>query len=270
VGQALNRLAETLKREEELRKENLADLAHELRTPVMGILGRMEAAQDGVMDDERANLEAMHDETLRLVRLLGDLTALSEAERPGLLLRKEHVDLAEIARGQISVVEARFEAKGLDLAAELESVSVEADPQRLQQVVANLLANALRYETGRVGVRTGRGGRRRDGGERPGSASRRRLASHICALLARREVAFALDGWSGHRPGRRRPACASPRWACRGRAHRARARPSACFCHARRPESSPGASRNRQVSFTGPSPRRGTICHGQRKRSWAS
>ena len=86
VADALNRLAETLQHEEGLRKESVADLAHELRTPVMGILARVEAAQDGVLDDEAANLSAMHDEALRLARLLDDLSALAEAERPGLLL----------------------------------------------------------------------------------------------------------------------------------------------------------------------------------------
>ena len=86
VASALNGLAETLQREEELRKESVADLAHELRTPVMGLLARVEAAQDGVFDDEAANLAAMHDEALRLTRLLDDLSALADAERPGLLL----------------------------------------------------------------------------------------------------------------------------------------------------------------------------------------
>ena len=83
VGHALNRLAETLQHEEELRKESVADLAHELRTPVSGLLSRIEAAQDGVLPDEAANLEAMHAEALRLTRLLDDLARLAEAERPG-------------------------------------------------------------------------------------------------------------------------------------------------------------------------------------------
>ena len=88
VADALNRLAETLQQEEGLRKESVADLAHELRTPVQGILARVEAAQDGVLDDEEANLSAMHDEALRLARLLDDLSALAEAERPGPAARR--------------------------------------------------------------------------------------------------------------------------------------------------------------------------------------
>jgi two-component system, OmpR family, sensor histidine kinase BaeS len=155
VGRALNRLTETLQREEELRKENLADLAHELRTPVMGVLSRIEAAQDGVMNDEKANLAAMHDETTRLVRLLDDLSALAEAERPGLLRQKSRLDLAEIAAAQIDAIAPQSAAKDLRIRTELQSVWMEGDRDRLQQVVANLLSNAVRYTSsgGRVVVR---------------------------------------------------------------------------------------------------------------------
>jgi len=145
VGKALNDLAETLEREEELRKENLADLAHELRTPVMGMLGRIEAAQDGVMDDEAANLAAMHDETLRLSRLLDDLSALAEAQRPGLLIAKQRVDLAAAVQTQCDVMAERFTAQELSLELELQPAWVDGDPDRLRQVIANLLDNALRY-----------------------------------------------------------------------------------------------------------------------------
>ena len=107
VAEALNRLAETLQQEESLRKESVQDLAHELRTPVMGVLARVEAAQDGVLEDEAANLSAMHDEALRLARLLDDLSALAEAERPGLLLETEPVDLAAVAGAQAAAFARR-------------------------------------------------------------------------------------------------------------------------------------------------------------------
>ena len=109
---ALNRLAETLQQEEELRKESVADLAHELRTPVMGLLARVEAAQDGVLEDDAANLSAMHDEALRLTRLLDDLSALAEAERPGLLLDAEPVDLAGDRAGADHGVRRRVRRQG--------------------------------------------------------------------------------------------------------------------------------------------------------------
>lgn len=157
VGHALNRLAETLEHEEELRKETVADLSHELRTPVTGILSRIEAAQDSVLADEAANLEAMHVEALRLTRLLDDLAMLAEAERPGLLLDKRPVDLARIVELEVDEWRAHFEAKGLGLVAELERVWVSGDPDRLSQICANLLSNAARYtESGGVHVRVAR------------------------------------------------------------------------------------------------------------------
>jgi two-component system sensor histidine kinase BaeS len=145
VARALNRLAETLKYEEGLRKASVADLAHELRTPVMGLLGRIEAAQDGVFQDEAKNLAAMHDEVTRLTYLLDDLSALADAEHPGVLLNVEPVDLAEVAAGQMSAFADRFADKGIALRSHLQPAVVDGDPQRLGQIVVNLLSNALRY-----------------------------------------------------------------------------------------------------------------------------
>ena len=144
VAEALNRLAETLQQEERLRKESVADLAHELRTPVQGILARVEAAQDGVLDDA-ANLAATHDEALRLARLLDDLSALAEAERPGLLLNTEPVDLAAVAGTQTAAFADAFAEKGIELSSSLRPALVDGEPKRLEQVVVNLLSNALRY-----------------------------------------------------------------------------------------------------------------------------
>ncbi len=160
VGHALNRLADTLEHEEELRKETVADLAHELRTPVTGLLSRIEAAQDGVLGDEVANLEAMHAEALRLTRLLDDLAKLAEAERPGLLLDKRPVDLAELARGEADVWRTHFDGKGVELEADLTPAWVLGDPDRLSQIVANLLSNALHYTEpgGEVRLRVAREG----------------------------------------------------------------------------------------------------------------
>jgi signal transduction histidine kinase len=155
VGHALNRLAATLEHEEEVRRESVADLAHELRTPVSGLLSRIEAAQDGVLEDRRANLEAMHSETLRLSILLDDLTRLAEAQRPGMLIEKHPLDLATIGAEQAETFSPRFAEKAIDFEAALASAPVLGDAGRLGQIVSNLLENALRYtpEGGRVFLR---------------------------------------------------------------------------------------------------------------------
>jgi signal transduction histidine kinase len=145
VGSALNRLTETLRREEELRKESVADLAHELRTPVTGLLSRIEAAQDGVLADPEANLAAMHTEAERLVRLLDDLRNLADAERPGLLLDKQPLDMAEVAGHRAQLVAPSFEHRDVRLVTDLRPAWVDGDAGRLDQIVANLLSNALRY-----------------------------------------------------------------------------------------------------------------------------
>jgi two-component system sensor histidine kinase BaeS len=160
VAHALNALASTLQHEEEVRKANVADLAHELRTPLMGLLGRIEAAQDGVLSDDDANLAAMHDEALRLGRLLDDLSTLADAERPGMLLTLAQVDLADVAAGQVQVSASEFAEKGIEVISDLAPAEVAGDRGRLDQVSANLLSNALRYTDagGRVTVTVRRDG----------------------------------------------------------------------------------------------------------------
>lgn len=142
---ALNRLAATLERAEQLRQEATADLAHELRTPLSGIIGRIEAAQDGVMADEQANLEATHAEALRLRSLVDDLGALAEAQRPGLLIEHRPVDLGDLARQRAEARRAELERRGLTLRVDAEPAVVAGDRVRLGQILDNLLSNAARY-----------------------------------------------------------------------------------------------------------------------------
>lgn len=153
VAHALNRLAETLEHEEEIRKETVADLAHELRTPVTGLLSRIEAAQDGVLADEAVNLERMHAEAIRLARLLEDLGELAEAERPGLLLDKRPLDLAAVMRQEAESFAPSLTERGISLTMDLEPTWVDGDAGRLGQIAANLLSNALRYTESRGEVR---------------------------------------------------------------------------------------------------------------------
>ena len=158
LGHALNRLAETLEHEEEIRKANAADLAHELRTPVNALLSRLEAAQDGILVGPD-NLGAMHDEALRLTRLLDDLARLADAERPGLLLDKRPVDLAAVARRVADSFAPRFDDSRVALVVEAEPVEVLGDEDRLEQIATNLVANAWRYtDTGEVRLRVAREG----------------------------------------------------------------------------------------------------------------
>lgn len=154
LGRALNRLSETLQYEEEIRRGVAADVAHELRTPLAGLVSRIEAAQDGVISDEAANLEAMHAEALRLSGLVDDLGRLAEAEAPGLVLDKRAVDLAAVAAARLDAQAGFFGAKGIAVERRLDPATVLGDESRIGQIVDNLLSNALRYTDagGRVTV----------------------------------------------------------------------------------------------------------------------
>lgn len=145
LGRAFNRLAETLEHEEQIRRAAAADIAHELRTPLAGIVSRIEAAQDGVLADKRANLGAIHAEALRLAQLVDDLGKLAEAEQPGLTLEKRTVDLGALVADRVSVYRERFDAKAIALEQRIKPAQVLGDPRRLAQIVDNLLSNALRY-----------------------------------------------------------------------------------------------------------------------------
>jgi signal transduction histidine kinase len=144
TGRALNRLAETLEHAEVLRKAGVADLAHELRTPVNGLLARIEAAQDRLLPLDE-NLAAMHEEAVRLTRLLDDLARLADAEQPGLLLDKHPVDLAQVADSAATAFAPQFAEAGIAFTAHTDPAWVAGDSGRLEQIVVNLLSNALRY-----------------------------------------------------------------------------------------------------------------------------
>jgi signal transduction histidine kinase len=159
LGRAFNRLAETLSREDDLRHAAAADIAHELRTPVAGLVARIEAAQDGVLD-HTTNLEAMHAEALRLVSLIDDVDTLAKAEEPELLLARGTVDLGALAARRALAMADFFEARDIAVSHDVAPLLVDGDERRLEQVVDNLLSNALRYTDpgGRVAVRVRRGG----------------------------------------------------------------------------------------------------------------
>ncbi len=153
VGHALNQLADNLQQEERLRREGVADLAHELRTPVNGLLSRVEAAQDGVLPLEQ-NLSAMHREVVRLTQLLNDLSRLADAQQPGIIVNKSPLDLAAVVDSSIPSVQPRINERHIELNVRSEPTWVSGDAARLQQIVVNLLSNAVNYtaEHGRIDV----------------------------------------------------------------------------------------------------------------------
>ncbi|WP_346115153.1 HAMP domain-containing sensor histidine kinase, partial [Nonomuraea maheshkhaliensis] len=119
---------------------------HELRTPLTALQAGLEEVGAGLAEPDPARLAVLHDQALRLGRIVGDLAELSAAESAALSLRPREVNLAELAGQVLHAAEPRLRAAGLDVHADLsEAVVVRADPDRLHQAIGNLLDNAARY-----------------------------------------------------------------------------------------------------------------------------
>ena len=141
----LDRLAAALRRQEELRRATVNDLVHELRNGLVGVVGRIEALQDGVVVDEEATLDRMARDARRLNRLVDDVLLLAEAQKPSLLVRKRLVDLRDVCVERATCHADRFADRGIAFEFTTASAMVDGDPERLSQIVDNLLSNALRY-----------------------------------------------------------------------------------------------------------------------------
>jgi len=156
LATAFDQMADTLDRQEQLRRDLVADVAHELRTPVAILQAGHEALLDGVVEATPDQLTSLRDEVLRLARMVDDLQTLAAADAATLQLSLGRCDLAEVIAAATDSLAGRFEAAGLTLDRQLTPAWVMADPRWLHQVVTNLLTNALKFTPsgGRVTVRS--------------------------------------------------------------------------------------------------------------------
>jgi two-component system, OmpR family, sensor histidine kinase BaeS len=145
LAMAFDQMAESLTRQEKLRRNLVADVAHELRTPVAVLQAGHEALLDGVTEPTPEQLASLHDEVLRLARIVGDLQALAAAEAAALQLTQRRCDLAGIAAAAADSLAASFDTAGISLERRLADVRVMGDPGRLHEVIINLLTNAVKF-----------------------------------------------------------------------------------------------------------------------------
>lgn len=150
VGQlatAFNTMGEELQRKEQSRRQLLADITHELRTPLSIIQGNLEAWLDGVISPTPEQIASVHDESVLLSRLVTDLRDLSLAEAGQLKLHRTSHDLAELINTELSGISSRAQEKGISISTEVPAnlPLVLIDPDRIRQVLHNLIGNALRY-----------------------------------------------------------------------------------------------------------------------------
>jgi signal transduction histidine kinase len=149
LARSFNHMTRELEKAERQRSNLTADVAHELRTPLHIIQGNLEGLLDGVYAPTGAHIGATLEETRLLARLVEDLQTLSLAEAGELELIREPVDLAELLADVRTSFSGQAEAAGVTLELHLEgqpaSLTVSADYGRLDQVLGNLMANALRH-----------------------------------------------------------------------------------------------------------------------------
>lgn len=147
IAVAFNTMADSLGRVEHSRRQMLADLAHEMRTPVAIVEAYLEALEDGVklLDDDA--IAVLRDQSRRLTRLSKDVAALSDAEHRARTIDARWTSIAQLVATATTVWEPRYRAKGVTLtsAPAADLPDVWADPERLGQVLANLLENGLRH-----------------------------------------------------------------------------------------------------------------------------
>lgn len=149
LARSFNRMTEELERAARQRRNLTADVAHELRTPVHIIQGKLEGVLDGVYEPTVEHIVATLEETRLLARLVDDLRILSLAEAGQLPLVREPIDLVELLTDVQTSFSGQAEAAGVDLRvkvnSDLSTTRIMADVGRLDQVLGNLTANALRH-----------------------------------------------------------------------------------------------------------------------------
>jgi signal transduction histidine kinase len=152
LGRAFNRMTESLRQSEQAKNSFVADVTHELRTPLTVIKGTIETLEDGALSDTAGRgplLASMHRETDRLIRLVNGLLVLIRADAGTLNLSLRPLDLAEVARARCDHLAPLAARRRVQLAVKAERTAavpcVLGDPDRVSQVLDNLLDNAIRH-----------------------------------------------------------------------------------------------------------------------------
>lgn len=150
LSQTFNEMTARLRAARQMQIDFVANVSHELRTPLTAVKGLVETLRAGAVDDPNVRdhfLETVEGETDRLIRLVNDLLILSRADSEALNLQREAVDVAELAKVTLDRLAPRADAKALRLELEADPGTplALADPDRIEQVIVNLLDNAVKY-----------------------------------------------------------------------------------------------------------------------------
>ena len=152
LARSFNSMAENLEKNEQLRRNMVADVAHELRTPVTNLKGYLEAITDGVVTPDEATIRSLSEEASSLTHLVTDLQELSLADAGKLKITIQPEDISHIVRDVVTAMQPKASEKGLTISSGLSDnlPLVDIDAQRIRQVLNNLLNNAIAH-TGKDG-----------------------------------------------------------------------------------------------------------------------
>jgi signal transduction histidine kinase len=157
LSAAFDQMADSISAEAQARRDMAADLAHELRAPITVLQAGLESMQDGLAEPTAENLGFLRDEVVRLAQMADDLRVLASGRGVELKIELATHDLASLAAEAAGTLTSAFQAKDVSLNLRLTSVDVRADARRIQQVVVNLLGNAVKFTPagGSVTLETG-------------------------------------------------------------------------------------------------------------------
>jgi signal transduction histidine kinase len=160
LGTAINAMAEALAAAQNTQRQFLLSVSHELRTPLTSIQGFAEALEDGTATDVPRAAAIIASESRRLARLVSDLLELARLDTGRFSLRPGRVRLSQAVTEAVAAFEPSARDLGLTLVSQVDQADVDviADPDRLTQVVSNLVENALNHASGAVGVGAARAG----------------------------------------------------------------------------------------------------------------
>jgi signal transduction histidine kinase len=160
LAEAFNEMARSLKLSEEAKRRMIADISHELRTPLAAVRSALEGLRDGLFEPSSATFASLHDRVLLLTRLVGDLHQLALADAGQLSIERQATRLDAIVNGIVETVGFQIEDSGLTLETAIDPAipALLIDANRIEQVLLNLLANAIRHtpEGGRIELRADR------------------------------------------------------------------------------------------------------------------
>ncbi len=146
LARAFNSMSDDLERAEKLRQNMVADIAHELRTPLSNVQGYLEAIRDGLIKPNKETLRSLSEEVTLLSRLVDDLQELSLAEAGELKLNYRAEDIAKLIKQSVAAMQAQATAKGVPISIDLPALpTVNIDSRRISQVLRNLLENAVAH-----------------------------------------------------------------------------------------------------------------------------